>query len=182
MKTVVTIAALLLMFSGDTRAQSAAAPEWFINDIAALTAGTGRWVTDNSAYKSDQEPFDAYVTEWKASFDGTTMSGRLFGIKDGMETGNFWEFRQYWHPERKEAVLEQFGWGGTVGIGTIWLADSATKSDQMFYSIDGTTTRTGHVSRFSDSDSYITESFDIAGDVWTLKRRYTWRRIVSDEQ
>ncbi len=156
-----------------------AAPAWFLQDIATLTAGSGRWIADNSAYKSEQEPFDAYGTEWQASFDGTTMTGRLFGIRNGEETGNFWEFRQYWHPGRGEAMLQQFGWGGTVGIGIAWPVDDTTKSDQTFFSVDGKQWRTGHVSHFPDSDTYVTESFDIKDGKWTPSRTYTWHRVAA---
>lgn len=160
----------------------AAAPEWFIQEIAALTADSGRWIADNSAYKSEQEPFEAYVTEWSASFDGTTMSGRLFGIKDGKETVNFWEFRQYWHPGRGAAVVEQFGWGGTVGVGIAWRDGEKTLSDQTFFTQSGSVSRTGHVSEFSDRDTHVTESFDIENDVWRPRRTYTWHRAMEAEK
>lgn len=183
---LVKIVVLLFIYSGGVLSQDSAppraAPEWFLQEIAALTAGTGRWIADNSEYKSEQEPYDAFGTEWRASFDGTTMSGRLFGIKNGKEIGNFWEFRQYWHPERREATLEQFGWGGTIGIGKMWHEGDTTKSDQTFYTIDGVASRSGHVSSFPDSDTYVTGSFDIEADEWTPRRTYTWRRTkVSPE-
>jgi len=172
---VLLVAAPDIGFAQDSETPTAA-PEWFIREIATLTAGSGRWIADNSEYKSEQEPFEAYGTEWVASFDGTTMTGRLFGIKDGKETVNFWEFRQYWHPGRGEAVVEQFGWGGTVGVGTAWKDGDETRSDQSFFTPGGGVSRTGHVSRFSDDDTHVTESFDIADDVWTARRSYTWHR------
>ncbi len=156
-----------------------AAPAWFLDEIATLTAGTGFWVTDNVEYMSDQEPFDAYGTEWKSSFDGTTISGRLFAMKDGKEIANFWEFRQYWHPQRKQVVIEQFGWGGTIGTGRMWVEDDITKSEQTFYTVGGGESRSGHASRFPDADTHITESFDIDGDVWSPGRKYVWHRKVS---
>jgi hypothetical protein len=186
MKNFITVALLLFGAPNVTFAQDAnspgAAPRWFIDEIATLTAGSGRWIADNSEYKGEQEPYEAYGTEWTASFDGTTMSGRLFGLKDGKETANFWEFRQYWHPGRREAVVEQFGWGGTVGIGTAWPDGDQTKSDQTFFAPDGSVRRTGHISGFPDRDTHTTDSYDIEGDVWTARRSYTWHRTPEDAE
>ncbi|MGB5447547.1 MAG: hypothetical protein WBM80_01345 [Woeseiaceae bacterium] len=181
MKTRIAVVAALIFLSGAALSESAsspgAPPSWFLEEIATLCAGTGRWVTDNSEYKSEQEPYDAYGTEWLSSFDGTTMTGRLFGIKDNKETENFWEFRQYWHPERKEAVLEQFGWGGTIGIGTISHKGDSTRADQTFYAVDGTAFRSGHESSFPDPETYVTRSFLIDDGEWHPNRSYTWRRV-----
>jgi len=186
MKNLIACIVLLFAASQFTFSQESdspgAAPEWFLHEIATLTAGSGRWIADNSEYQSEQEPFEAYGTEWSASFDGTTMTGRLFGIKDGKETVNFWEFRQYWHPGRGEAVLEQFGWGGAVGIGKAWRDGETTKSDQTFFAPDGSASRTGHISEFADSDTHVTRSFDIKDDVWTARRSYTWHRTEEHAQ
>lgn len=178
---VLLFAASELTFSQASNSPTAA-PEWFAREIATLTSGSGRWIADNSEYKSEQEPFDAYGTEWTASFDGTTLSGRLFGIKDGKETVNFWEFRQYWHPGRGEAVVEQFGWGGTVGVGIAWQDGATTRSDQTFFAPDGSASRTGHISEFPDNDTHITRSFDIEDGIWQARRTYTWRRATEFEE
>lgn len=155
----------------------AQSPAWFVDEIKTLTAESGRWVADNSAFKSEGEPFEAYVIEWKAGFDGHTMTGRLFGLKDGVETPSFWEFRQYWHPGRAEATLDQFGWGGVLGSGPMTREGAGvTVTDQTFYQPDGTSRREGHRSYFRDAQTHVTESFDIAGDKWTPRRTYIWKR------
>lgn len=181
MKTVLLSVFVLLMLACDARSQSATAPQWFLDDIALLSAGSGRWITDNSAYKSDKEPWGFYGTAWTASFDGTTMSGRLFAIEDGEETTRFWEFRQYWHPGRQEAVLEQFGRGGKLVIGKMTNDGDVTTIDQTSYAIDGRSSRGGHVSRFLDSDTYFTESFTIEDGSRVPFRAYTFRRIEDDQ-
>lgn len=159
------------------------APQWFLDDIKQLSADGGRWIADNSAYKNENEPFDSYGTEWRSGFDGDTMTGRLFGIKDGKElTFDFWEFRQYWHPGRMEGVVEQFGWGGVLGAGVLAQDGVGTVSDQVFYNIDGSTTRTGHKSRFPDKDTHVTESFDIVDGEWKPRRSYTWKRQPADKK
>ena len=153
-----------------------APPAWFLEEIATLTAGSGVWIADNAKYKSENEPYDAYGTEWRSAFNGMSMSGRLYGIIDGKEVAEFWQFRQYWHPGRKEAVVEQFGWGGTVGIGNAWHEAGKTKSDQSFYATDGSVNRSGHVSHFADDSTHVTASFDIVDDEWQPRRVYTWLR------
>lgn len=181
MKTVLLAVLVLLMLAGDARSQSAAAPQWFLDDIAILSAGTGRWITDNSAYTSDAEPWGSYGTAWTASFDGTTMSGRLFAIEDGAETTRFWEFRQYWHPGRGEAVLEQFGRDGKIVIGKMTNDGTITLIDQTSYTIDGASSRSGHLSRFLDADTYFTESFTIKDGLRVPYREYIWRRIEAEK-
>ncbi|MEX0644969.1 MAG: hypothetical protein WD076_06650 [Parvularculaceae bacterium] len=180
MRIILSFVVACISFLAVARAAEApppnAPPAWFLEEIAALAANGGRWIADNSAYKSEQEPYDAYGVEWKSSFDGTTLSGRLFGLKDGKEIGDFWEFRQYWHPGRKEAVLEQFGWGGTVGAGRMWREGDKTKTDQTFFTVDGGAARSGHLSAMPDASTQVTESFDIKDDAWTARRRYVWKR------
>jgi hypothetical protein len=169
-----------LAFTVFASAAKAAPPQWYLDEIKSLSAAGGRWIADNSAYKSEIEPFDSYGTEWKSGFDGDTMVGRLFGFRDGKQTTfDFWEFRQYWHPGRIEAVIEQFGWGGAIGVGALEEDGDGSRSDQTFYSSDGTLTRTGHKSRFADANTYVTESFDIVDGEWRPRRKYVWRRLPS---
>lgn len=149
----------------------------FLEEIALLTAGSGRWIADNAEYVSEQEPYDAYGTEWQSSFGGTILSGRLFGVTDGEETGTFWEFRQYWHPGRQVVVVEQFGGASVIGIGTAWVDDGRTHTLQTFYAGDGSTqNQIGHRSHFPDAQTHVTESYDVVDDEWILRRSYTWRR------
>lgn len=163
-----------LAFAADAPAK---APQWYLDDIANLTANGGRWIADNSDYKNENEQFDAYGVEWKSGFDGDMMTGRLFAIKDGKETPfNFWEFRQYWHPARGEAVVEQFGWNGVVGIGVLRKDGDGTLSDQEFFNPNGAVTRTGHKSAYPDKDTHITDSFDIVDGEWRPRRKYVWKR------
>ncbi len=153
----------------------AQAPQWYVDDIEFLTRGGGRWVADNSSYQGENEPFDAYGIEWKARY-ANSMTGRLFGIKDGVETGNFWEMFQYWDAGTGEAVVTQFGFGGAVGLGRSWREDGVNKTEQTFYAPDGSASSTGHKARNPDADSHETKSFDIIDGVWKLRRTYIWKR------
>lgn len=93
MKKPIVVIGVLLVFSGsvysESPAPSNAAPKWFLDEIATLTSGSGRWVTSNAEYQGENEPYDAYGTEWVSEFGGTSMRGRLFGMIDGEEVGDF---------------------------------------------------------------------------------------------
>lgn len=161
---------------GDHKAapQYEPAPQWFKDDVAFLTRDGGRWVTSNADYQSENEPFEFYVIEWKAAAGGT-MTGRLFALRDGAETGAFWEFRQYWHPGDGKAVIEQFGAGGAIGIGAVWPDGDGMRMKQTFYAPNGSIDVRGHVARNPDADTHITESFTIEDGDWKSNRVYTWR-------
>jgi hypothetical protein len=157
-------------------ADGVAPPAWFLDEIKSLTSGGGRWIADNAAYKSKDEPYEAYGVEWRSGFDGATMTGRLFGLKGGAEVGPFWEFRQYWSPGDGVAILEQFGWGGAIGRGRLTQdANGQTIADQEFTAPGRPARREGHKSRFADEVTHTTESFDIVDGVWTARRRYEWK-------
>lgn len=169
-------AVLAIAFALVPAAAMAQPPSWFTDEIKSMTADGGRWIADNSAFKSESEPYQSYAIEWKAGFDGQTMTGRLFGLKGDVETPTFWEYRQYWHPGRSEAVLDQFGWGGVVGAGAMTRDGAVTVTDQTFYQPDGTSRREGHRASFRDGDTHVTESFDIIDGAWSPRRVYVWKR------
>ena len=181
MKSIFALATALLATGFGQAAAESPPPDWYLEEIKLLTSGSGRWEADNVAYKSGEEQFDTYGTEWRSSFNGLTMTGRLFGVTDGKESVTFWEFRQYWHPVRQEVVIEQFGWGGVIGIGTIWREDAVTVSDQEFSAPDGRQWRAGHRSYFPDGATHVTASFDIADGQWTERRTYTWKKVAPPE-
>lgn len=175
-RLIIGLGALVLVTAMTHADDPPGPPDWFLNEIETLTAGSGRWVTSNEQYQSDDEPYDHYVTEWRASFGGTTMTGRLYGLIDGEASPTFWEFRQYWHPGKDVAVVEQFGGGGRIGLGTAWHKDGTTRSEQVFHAPDGSSSTVGHQSRFPDERTHVTESFDVKGSSWTPRRSYTWYR------
>lgn len=155
----------------------AAPPQWYIDDVEFLTGDGGRWVTSNEAYQSEDEPFQSYVLEWKKGY-ANSMTGRLFGIKDGRETADFWRFRQYWHPGKGRAIVQQFGAGGAMGIGPLWPEDGGNKMLQKFYGPDGSVSETGHAAHNPDASTHITESFTIVDGEWQPSRLYTWKRAA----
>ena len=157
-------------------------PEWYMDELAFLTRDGGKWDADNSAFKSESEDFDQYIVEWRLGLDGKTMSGRLYAQIDGAPTRDFWEFRQYWHPGKKAVILEQFGNGGTYGVGQMWLEpDGSTKVDQEYFWSDGSLTRNGHVTTRPDENTHVTTSYAIVDGEWKANRTYRWKRNISPD-
>lgn len=154
------------------------APQWYLQEIEFLTRDGGRWIASNANYQSEDEPFDAYGLVWEKGY-AHSMTGRLFGVKDGKETGDFWRFRQYWHPGEQRVVLMQFGLGGAMGVGPVTRDADSTMIEQYFYSPGGGKTLTGHRSRNPDADTHITESFNIVDGDWRPDRNYTWTRAAN---
>ncbi len=156
-----------------------APPAWFMENIAHMTSHGGRWIADNSDYKSETETWDAYGMEWVSGPGGYSMSGRLFAIKDGVDTEeNFWIFSQYWDPTTNSGIVQQYGWI-SIGTGTmtsigdegeIWMA-------QDFPAFDGSSTTAGHRATTPDENTHDTWSYDIDNTGhWSESRFYRWTR------
>jgi hypothetical protein len=167
----------LCLAAAQPAAAQTAAAAWFVDEIEFLTRDGGRWITDNSEYVSEQETDDAYGIEWRKSFDGFAMAGRLVGLNGGKETNTYWEFRVYWHPGRGEAVAEQFGWGGGLGVGTVRpMAEGGMQWEQTFYSPAQSQHSEGHRSDNPDANTHVTHSFSIVDGEWRPRRSYSWIR------
>ncbi|MHA7871686.1 MAG: hypothetical protein ACX939_04985 [Hyphococcus sp.] len=183
MRLALYIVCTLFLISAPTASSAetpATPPQWYLDDIAFLTRDGGRWIASNADYKSDNEKIDAFVLEWTQGY-AQSMTGRLYGVVDGETTRDFWRFRQYWHPGEGNAVLEQFGAGGAVGVGVIWQEGEMMKSLQTFYAPDGGVREAGHITRNPDTETHVTESFDIIDGDWRPRRSYTWKRDVDNE-
>ncbi|MEQ8763533.1 MAG: hypothetical protein RL885_06380 [Planctomycetota bacterium] len=155
-----------------------AAPKWLQEHMEFLAKDGGLWITDNSTYRSEQEPFDQYGIQWRYGIGEKTLHGELFGLKDGEKVATFWELLSYWDPEAKVVRHLQFGGDGTVARGTAEaLEDRGEKSDETFVSPDGSKRRVGHESTYGEHGTYLTQSFDIDEEgQWTKRRLYTWKR------
>ncbi len=151
--------------------------EWFVEHNEFLIQRGGRWITDNSAYMSENEPADAYGLEWKPGLGRKTVTGRLFGLKDGKEIGTFWEFRIVWHPGEGRAYVHQFGSDGTYGVGTVeHVAEGKVRITQDFFNPDGTRFEVGHDSTQGPGEWIHDQSYDIAEDgTWMERRTYDWK-------
>ena len=154
-----------------------ALPQWYEDQIAFMTQQSGRWIADNSQYKSETEPFDAFGMEWTPGIGGKSLKGRLFALRDGQEVATFWEFRTFWHPGEKEVVILQFGGNGVVGPGTVTSeGPGKTRSVQEFFRPDGGSTKVLHESEQQEGGIRITRAYDLAPDGATIPRRtYIWK-------
>jgi hypothetical protein len=156
-------------------APQAEVPAWLTRAMAAMV---GRWTADNAAYRSDREPADAYGITWEWGAGRQSVVGRLYTVTGGRETDLHWQFRVFWHPGERRAVVQQFGSHGVVGIGELkpLVDDTAgTEADQRFYSLDGSSARVRHVETMRDGVRQ-TASFDWVDGAWQPRRTYTWRR------
>lgn len=156
----------------------AAMPEWYGEHVDYMTRDGGRWVADNSEYRSDEETADHYVIVFRPEFGGASMSARLFGVTDGEESADYWHFTGYWDPVANEAVLMQTGWGGGLGIGATWPVDEGSyRSEQVFSSPGGPVRTEAHIFTVTGPDEHVTRTLRRTGDeAWTEGRTYTWLR------
>lgn len=167
--------------SQTTPPPAAEAPEWWSDHVDYMSANGGRWVAPNPAGLDDPETPDAYGMTWVADDDGYLLIGRLYGLEDGVETQEFWTFREFWHPGERRVAVQQWGDAGIFGDGyTTSSASGQTETDQTFWLSDGRSWREGHRA-IEGEDAYVTESFQISADgVWTSSSKFTWRRVTPD--
>jgi len=156
-------------------------PDWVLNDWATRTSETGIWIADNSAYKNEEEKYDAYAIQWNYGVGKNHLKGRLYFIIKGEDVGTVWEFTEYWDPIDNELKIIQIGSDGTIGQGKIWKTeDDKTKELQNFISPDGTKYSSGHISWMDNGVNHI-ESFRVNNGEWTKMRHYKWE-LKKEEQ
>lgn len=149
-------------------------PSHILEDWATRTHDGGRWLADNSNYKSASEPYDAYGLHWAYGPGERFLKGRLYGVIDGKEAGTFWTFTEFWDPQSSKRRVVQIGTNGTVGQGTLALiAGDTTQELQTFTRLDGTSFTVGHKAWMSNGAQH-TRSFDVAEGTWKQRRYYVW--------
>ena len=186
MSPIGAAAILLLLGAPQAPAQDAAKaasppgapPPWVEQDWAYWAGGSGRWIADNGAYRSEAETFDAYGMEWTWGLGKKTLKGRLFAVKGGEEVGTIWELLSYWHPGEARLVVNQWGSDGTFGTGTQRRTGAdATESEERFFSPEGGGFRFGHRTRRLPGEAHV-QSYDVSEDgTWSERRAYVWKRV-----
>lgn len=152
-------------------------PEWFRAHLAYLTADDGAWVADNAAYRSDDEPAEAYEVTYVWGAGKQTAVGSLRAITGGERSGVIWDYRVFWDPGTKQAVVEQWGFHGVHGVGeTRFVSDGRLRSEQSFHAPDGSATRSAHDWIADGPGQHTTRTFDFAAGEWQPARTYVWRR------
>lgn len=160
---------------------AAAMPAWFAEHLAASTRDGGRFEADNRSYRSDAEPVDRYAIEWTYGIGHKSMKGRLFGLRGDVETATLWEIRTFWHPGRREAVVQQYAADGTVASGTLSrLDDGEFQVELDIFDPAGSTQRARDALRDVDADTHETASSMWVDDEWVARRSYTWTRVSSE--
>lgn len=157
---------------------AAALPQWWADHVAFVSRDGGTWVTPNTT--ADPNAPDAFGMEWRASHEGRVLTGRLYGLRDGRESAEYWTFREFWHPGEGRAIVQQWGGPGVYGVGESRWENGEGVLDQTFWLPDGRSWREGHRNR-ERGDEYETNAFDIdAQGVWMLTDARVWRRQRAD--
>ncbi len=148
---------------GQEKTSPTGIPDWVQNHFGFMTKDSGRWITDNSKFKSESEPFDQYAVEFTWGIGKQSIKGRLLALKDTKEVGMFWEYLALWHPAEKRVVFQQFGGTGVFGTGEMRAVESAegkfeNHTELTFYARDGTSWKDLHILT-EGKDEYTAESF-----------------------
>ncbi len=156
-------------------------PDWVKKHMSYMTEGTGRWIADNSEFKSANEPYDKYCVEWKWGIGKQSIKGRLFGIQREKETAEFWEFYLFWHPQKQKVIIQQISGNGILGVGEIINVESGGKTERMsqmtFFTPDGKSWKDLH-KIFEDENEHQTTSFVLKNSTWNKQRSYIWKRVA----
>lgn len=177
--SIVCVIGFISVLSFDTIAQESQneIPQWLEMEWENQTQGSGTWIADNAKFKSENEPYDAYGLQWQYGIGKKSITGRLFVLKDDKDHGTVWEFRVFWNPAEKKAVIQQFGSDGTFGIGEITLTDlNKYKTEEVFTSPHGLVYSSGHLKEYLNKKSTKVTSFiiDEQGN-WNENRTYIWK-------
>jgi hypothetical protein len=178
---VVSLAALALLAPEAGRAESdAAVPPWFVQEIEYLTRAGGRWITDNTEYKGEEDPYPAYGIEWQKGLSGLTVRGRLFAIDRDDNTHDLWELYLYWNPLDQRAVAMQVHRDGNFGVGEL-TAESDTERElvQEFWAPGGATFSFRHEETRSANEKR-SRTFMQQDNTWRPNRTYVWKRDIPD--
>ncbi len=170
MKRNIIIALSVLTFNISIAQQKI--PDWFLQN---MEQSIGTWITDNTTYKNDNEPFDQYGMDWHWGIGKQSITGKLYGIINGKKQGVFWEFRQYWDFNKNKGMVTQYGTDGTVGIGPMINKENGqTEMMQKFVNPNRNKTKHGHRSTLKNG-KLTTTSFDILENgIWEKRRSYIW--------
>lgn len=180
MKQLISLLVLVVLFQYVSFAQQSGLPKWYMEKIQT---DEGIWVTDNSQFKNENEPFDKYILSWTLNPLRNSLSGRLYGLTDGQESGTFWDFSQYYDPNTQKVIVMQIGWNGTLGSGPLIATDNGGYDlAQIFTTPDGTTRKEKHTDIKPNKDIEITTSYSFdENSEWIAGRTYTWQRQIDGE-
>lgn len=171
-----TIHILLFLISATFCYSQQDIPEWFVSH---MSYSIGQWVTSNSDYKNEDEPYDQYIIEWIWGIGKKSAVGRLSGFINGHSISDIWEYRQYWDPDSAKPVILQFGKTGMIGKGELIKLDNGDlELHQIFTNVNKNKEVIGHRITIIDSSNYVGASFVVVeNDRWDKIREYIWTKI-----
>ncbi len=155
--------------------KQAAIPPNLLKSWEILTGNSGIWTTDNSKYKSQNEPYDQYQLHWKFDEGKNSLTGKLYGIQEGKEKVEFWHFNTFWDAVKGKAIVFQISPNGSFGLAeSEMLSDSLEQSLGVFHYSNGQSESSKHQS-ITKPAAHSTTSFvmDKEGN-WVPNRTYKW--------
>jgi hypothetical protein len=176
---LIMVGGLLPVAANAADPPTAAPPQWFGEHLAYLTDRGGVWTADNAAFRSDDEPAEAYELTWVWGAGKKTAAGTMRALTGDKRSGVIWDFRVFWDPGARKAVIQQHGFGGAYGVGETKHVDEKTlRSEQTFYGPDGSTSRSAHDWIVDGPDVHTTNTFSFADGAWKPGRTYVWKRAA----
>jgi hypothetical protein len=153
-------------------------PDWHVAHLEYMSRGSGQWVADNAAYRSDAEPATEYILEFGLSFDGASMFGRLYAQVNGQRGVTLWEYRTHWDAGAAATMVEQVGWESASGRGELQPAgDDAFHLEQVVVTPGLPSRVEGHRLTILDANTHRTEAYGLdANGARVPTRTYTWVR------
>ncbi len=180
--TVVASASAMFIASGLAASAQAfsvsdAEPEWLVDYLQYFTTGSGCWIADNAAYRTDTEPFAEYRVFWTQGVSELDKLGKLYGVTDDQSLEHFWDIRVFWDGAQSRVGVLQIGRFGQVGHGSLDVSSELTSVEQVleFALPDGRSWQDQHQMSLQ-ADSHTTISFIWDGSTWGSNRTYLWRR------
>jgi len=150
---------------------SAQIPEWYQAEMERMI---GTWVANNNEYMSEEETDNAYALRWDWGAGKKSIIGRLYGMKDGVQTKDYWQFVQFWDSEAQKGRVIQISANGVVGEGYLEpVSEGKTKLEQTFTPSDGAIYSEGHRTKIFPDHEVLT-TYKIIQDRWVEDRSYTW--------
>ncbi len=173
----ILIAGLCLSMSQTADEALELPPGWFRAHLEYMTAGDGTWIADNSTYKSSNEPVDAYEVIFVWGAGKQSVQGSMRAVTGDKRSSVIWDFRAFWDPGTKKAMLQQWSSWGSYGAGeTSSVSPTKLRSEQNFNAPDGSRSRSAHDWTLDSAFQHTTMSYAFEEGAWKEGRSYIWKR------
>ncbi len=104
---------LTVFFIGTTlHSFSQSIPEAILADWNNQLKNGGKWVS-----KDNTGDYDAWGMDFSWGLARKSLDASLYAIKNGKNVGTIWQFKVFYHPEKQQVIIDQWGTDGTFGHG-----------------------------------------------------------------